>query len=97
MRIAIASDHAALALKADLRDYLIGLGHEVAVWNRTAAKTAPLAGAGAQVVATPEALAARAEAVITILTDAGWKYISADFWEASDEDLEGSMERTIWW
>ncbi len=30
MRIAIASDHAALALKADLRDYLIGLGHEVA-------------------------------------------------------------------
>jgi ribose 5-phosphate isomerase B len=30
MRIAIASDHAALALKADLREYLIELGHEVA-------------------------------------------------------------------
>lgn len=30
MRIAIASDHAALDLKAELRDYLIGLGHEVA-------------------------------------------------------------------
>lgn len=30
MRIAIASDHAAFALKAELRDYLIGLGHEVA-------------------------------------------------------------------
>ena len=30
MRIAIASDHAAVALKADLREYLIGLGHEVA-------------------------------------------------------------------
>ena len=35
--------------------------------------------------------------IVTILTDAGWKYMSADFWEASDEDLEESMERTIWW
>lgn len=30
MRIAIASDHAAVDLKADLREYLVGLGHEVA-------------------------------------------------------------------
>ena len=30
MRIAIASDHAAFDLKAELREYLIGLGHEVA-------------------------------------------------------------------
>ena len=30
MRIAIASDHAAVELKAALRDYLIGLGHQVA-------------------------------------------------------------------
>ena len=30
MRIAIASDHAAVELKAELCDYLIGLGHEVA-------------------------------------------------------------------
>ncbi len=30
LRIAIASDHAAVALKAELREYLIGLGHEVA-------------------------------------------------------------------
>ena len=30
MRIAIASDHAAVEMKAELRDYLIGLGHEVA-------------------------------------------------------------------
>ena len=35
--------------------------------------------------------------IVTILADAGWKYMSADFWEASDEDLEESMERTIWW
>ena len=30
MRIAIASDHAAFDLKAELREYLIALGHEVA-------------------------------------------------------------------
>jgi len=30
VRIAIASDHAAVELKAELREYLIGLGHEVA-------------------------------------------------------------------
>ncbi len=35
--------------------------------------------------------------IVTILADAGWKYLSADFWEASDEGLEESMERTIWW
>lgn len=29
MRIAIASDHAAVDLKAELREYLIGLGHDV--------------------------------------------------------------------
>jgi 3-hydroxyisobutyrate dehydrogenase len=41
----------------------------VTVWNRTAAKTAPLAEAGAKVVASPTAVAAASEAVITILTD----------------------------
>lgn len=30
MRIAIASDHAAIDLKAELREYLVSLGHEVA-------------------------------------------------------------------
>ena len=30
MKIALASDHAALALKAELADWLAGLGHEVA-------------------------------------------------------------------
>ena len=25
----------------------------------------------------------------------GWKYLSADFWDA--EDVEASMERTVWW
>ena len=67
MRIGIAGTG---RMGAAIATRLLGLGHEVAVWNRTAAKTAPLAAAGAQVAATPEDLAARAEAVITILTDA---------------------------
>jgi 3-hydroxyisobutyrate dehydrogenase len=41
----------------------------VTVWNRTAAKTAPLAEVGAKVVASPAAVAAASEAIITILTD----------------------------
>src|SRR6266487_2795308 len=49
---------------------LMGLGHELAVWNRTQEKTRPLAAAGAKVAATPSQLASSSEAIITILTDA---------------------------
>ena len=48
---------------------LLDVGHQVTVWNRTAAKTKPLAEAGAKVADSPAALAAASEAVITILTD----------------------------
>ena len=33
--------------------------------------------------------------VVCVLADAGWKYLSADFWET--EDVEHSMEQTLWW
>ena len=33
--------------------------------------------------------------VVCVLADGGWKYLSADFWDASD--VETSMERTVWW
>src|SRR5579872_3644785 len=48
---------------------LIEVGHDVTVWNRTAAKTRPLAAAGAKVAASPAALASACEAIVTILTD----------------------------
>jgi 3-hydroxyisobutyrate dehydrogenase len=48
---------------------LMEAGDAVTVWNRTAAKTKPLADAGATVVDSPAAVAAASEAVITILTD----------------------------
>jgi 3-hydroxyisobutyrate dehydrogenase len=48
---------------------LIELEHRVTVWNRTAAKTKPLADAGAKVAQNPGAVAAASEAIITILTN----------------------------
>ena len=47
---------------------LMEVGHQVTVWNRTATKTKPLADAGAKVAASPSAVAAASEAIITILT-----------------------------
>src|SRR6185503_19054275 len=33
--------------------------------------------------------------IVAILADAGWKYLSADFWDA--DDVAQAMERTVWW
>jgi cysteine synthase B len=33
--------------------------------------------------------------VVAILADAGWKYLSAPFWDA--DDAEAEMEESIWW
>ena len=33
--------------------------------------------------------------VVAILADGGWKYLSAEFWDA--DDVEQSMEQTVWW
>src|ERR1700682_1567484 len=49
---------------------LIEVGHAVSVWNRSAEKTKALAQAGAKGTATPAELAAGADIIITILTDA---------------------------
>jgi len=54
---------------AAIAQRLMGLGHELTVWNRTAEKTKELAAAGAKVAASPAALAGSADVVITILTD----------------------------
>jgi [CysO sulfur-carrier protein]-thiocarboxylate-dependent cysteine synthase len=33
--------------------------------------------------------------VVCVLADGGWKYLSADFWDATD--VESSMGRSVWW
>ena len=36
--------------------------------------------------------------VVAVLADAGWKYLSADFWDARTADeAERTMEHTVWW
>src|SRR5690606_28368631 len=52
-----------------MAERLMEQGFEVLVWNRTPARIEPLVGKGATACPTPAALAAEAEAVITILTD----------------------------
>jgi len=33
--------------------------------------------------------------VVCVLADGGWKYLSAEFWEATD--IGAAMERSVWW
>ncbi|HEY3921555.1 MAG TPA: pyridoxal-phosphate dependent enzyme, partial [Gaiellaceae bacterium] len=35
--------------------------------------------------------------VVCVLADGGWKYLSAEFWRAGADDVEESMETTLWW
>jgi len=55
---------------AAIGERMIGLGHELAVWNRTAEKTRALAAAGARLAVSPSQLASSSETIITVLTDA---------------------------
>jgi 3-hydroxyisobutyrate dehydrogenase len=73
---------------AAIADRLLKLGHEVTVWNRTAAKTKPFADAGAKVAATPAEVASNSELVMTILTDAA--AIDA-MYRGKDGLLEGAV------
>src|SRR5215210_123059 len=53
-----------------MAERLMEVGHDLTVWNRSPEKTKPLIESGASAAATPAELAARVEAIITILTDA---------------------------
>src|SRR2546421_980835 len=67
MRIAVAGMG---KMGAAIAHRLMEVGHEVTVWNRNPEKVRPVAKAGAAVAATAMELAQKAEAIITILTDA---------------------------
>jgi len=55
---------------AAIAERLLRANHEVMVWNRTAARTTPLAGQGARIAPSPAAAAKDADIIITMLTDA---------------------------
>ena len=48
---------------------LVKKGFETTVWNRTPARTAPLAAEGARVAATPRELAERSDVVVACVAD----------------------------
>ena len=66
-------------------------GHELVVWNRTAAKAEPLAGLGATAAATPAEAASRVEAAITMVTDAA---ALIEVTEGPEGVAAGATERT---
>ena len=35
--------------------------------------------------------------IVCVLADAGWKYLSADFWTRPSDQVEQSMESRVWW
>jgi len=53
-----------------IAERLLEVGREITVWNRTPEKVDPIVSAGAEAAATPAELARKADAIITILTDA---------------------------
>jgi 3-hydroxyisobutyrate dehydrogenase len=55
---------------AAMAQRLIGVGHEVTVWNRHAAKTEPLVALGAKAAATPAALASACECIVSMVLNA---------------------------
>ena len=66
---------------------LLGLGHEVVVWNRSAEKAKAVS--GAKVAATPRELASDVETIISILTNAA--AIDAAY-EGADGLLKGDIQ-----
>jgi len=36
-------------------------------------------------------------AVVCVLADGGWRYLSADFWQLPDAEVEQAMEGNVWW
>jgi 2-hydroxy-3-oxopropionate reductase len=48
---------------------ILGAGYQLTVWNRTAAKAAPLVAEGAEQAGSPSEVAQRSDVVVTIVTD----------------------------
>jgi 3-hydroxyisobutyrate dehydrogenase len=72
---------------------LLRAGLAVTVWNRTRERAAPLAKEGAEIAPTPREAAARADIVLTMLTD--WPAVEAAV-TGSEGALSGMRAGTIW-
>jgi cysteine synthase B len=80
------------------RKLLVSNGEAVAGLHALLDREGVFAGVSAgAVVHVARKLAAELDegVVVAILADAGWKYLSAPFWDA--EDAEAEMEESVWW
>jgi [CysO sulfur-carrier protein]-thiocarboxylate-dependent cysteine synthase len=80
------------------RKVLVSNEESVAAMRRLLDEEGMFAGvsSGAVVHVARKLAAERDEGVVVaVLADGGWKYLSADFWDA--DDVEAAMERTVWW
>jgi cysteine synthase B len=80
------------------RKVLVSNGESVAALRALLDREGILAGvSGGAVVHVARRLAAELDegVVVCVLADGGWKYLSADFWDATD--VEESMGHTVWW
>jgi [CysO sulfur-carrier protein]-thiocarboxylate-dependent cysteine synthase len=80
------------------RKVLVSNGESVAALRALLDQEGILAGvSGGAVVHVARRLAAELDegVVVCVLADGGWKYLSADFWDATD--VEESMGHTVWW
>ena len=77
---------------AAMAQRLMGFGHELTVWNRSADKAQPLLDLGAKLAASPRELASACDLVISILTDAA--AIEAVY-EGPSGLLAGEVEGTL--
>jgi 3-hydroxyisobutyrate dehydrogenase len=76
---------------APMARHLAEAGHDVTVWNRTAAKARPLAEHGAHVAEDVAAAATGAEVVVTMLTD------GAAVEEVMREAAPAAPDGALWW
>jgi 3-hydroxyisobutyrate dehydrogenase-like beta-hydroxyacid dehydrogenase len=72
---------------------LVDAGHEVTVWNRTAARAEPLVGAGAKLAVTPADAARAGDVMLTMVTDAGALSKVAD---GAEGVLAGLQPGSVW-
>jgi [CysO sulfur-carrier protein]-thiocarboxylate-dependent cysteine synthase len=80
------------------RKVLVSNGESVAAVRALLEREGIFAGVSAgAVVHVAQKLAAELDdgVVVAVLADGGWKYLSAPFWDA--DDVEESMERSLWW
>ncbi len=71
---------------------LLGLGHQVTVWNRTSARAQPLLALGAKWSESPQALAGQTDTIISMLTD---EVALDQVYSGNNSLLAGSVGRSL--